>query len=181
MSTKGLIIGGSVLGVIIVLLVVALCIGGWIMGIYNTEVKLRNVYEAKHKTIETAHDTMWKSVSQKYKISKDYENTFLNGLRAVATGREGGSVFKSNNESSSQLGLSTDVFNQMMATIEGQRAMLKREQDTMVDMYRQHKNHCEVFPNSLLIGNRVLPEPQIISSTRTKDAFETGVDNDISM
>ena len=181
MTKKTLIVGGTIIGILTVLVVTALCIGGWIMGIVNTEVKLRNTYQAKHKHVETAHDTMWKTISQKYKISGDYKNTFLNGLRAVAMGRQGGSVFKSNNESSAQLGLSTDVFNQMMATIEGQRASLKREQDTLTDMWRQHKTHCEVFPNSIFVGAKVLPEPKMISSTRTKEAIETGVDDDISM
>ena len=31
------------------------------------------------------------------------------------------------------------------------------------------------------VGSRVLPEPKMISSTRTKEAIETGVDDDISM
>lgn len=59
--------------------------------------------------------------------------------------------------------------------------MLKREQDTLVDMYRQHKTYCQLFPNSLFVGNRILTEPTMITSTRTKQAVETGVDDDISM
>src|SRR5210317_1324757 len=173
MSKKMLVIGGSLIGLVVVIGVILLCVGAWIAGIYNNEVKLRETYQAKHNHVETQFDNTWKIISQKYKISKDYQNTFLNGLRAVASGREGGSLFKSNKESNTQLGLSTDVFNQMMATIEGQRAMLKREQDTLADMYRQHKTYCQLFPNSLFVGNRILPEPKMISSTRTKEAIET--------
>jgi len=167
--------------VVIGLVVTILCVGLWIMSIFNTEVRLRNTFEAKKKHIETAHDTMWKTISQKYKISTDYKETFIQGIQALSSGRQGGGLFKSTTEASNQLGLPTDVFTSMMATIEGQRAMLKREQDTLADMWRAHKTYCEIMPNSVFIGSKVLPEPVMITSTKTQQAVESGVDDDISM
>lgn len=179
--SKWMIAGGVCLAVFVMSAGVALAAALWVMGVYNGEVSLRNAFLAKKKAVETGHDTCWKTISQKYSISEDYRETFIEGLKAVAVGREGGSLFKMTTESNNQLGLSTDVFNQMMATIEGQRAMLKREQDTLADIWRQHKVYCETMPNSFLVGARVMPEPVMITSTRTQKAVETGKDDDVGL
>jgi hypothetical protein len=164
---------------VIVVLVLGMMM--WAMGIYNTEVSLRNRYLAQKKTIETAHDKMWKTLKQQFKINTKYEETFKAGLLAVAEGRKGGSLFKSSSESSSQLGLSDEIYTKMMNSIDGQRAMLKRHQDVYADIWRQHKTHCEKMPNNFFVGGKVLEEPSMISSTATKNAIETGVDDDISL
>lgn len=175
---KVLLIGGGLFAAFVVLALITVF---WVFSIFNGEVRLKNTYLAKKKHIETAHDTMWKTISQKYKISEDYRETFISGLKAVAQGREGGSLFKMNTESNSQLGLSTDVFNSMMATIEGQRSILKREQDTLADMWRAHCTFCKIYPNVFIIGDKVMPEPIMITSSKTQNAVETGKDDDIKM
>ncbi len=169
-AASALMLGGILLAAVL-----------WFFSIFNGEVILRNTFLAKKKAVETSHDTMWKTISQKYNISEDYKETFIEGLKAVASGREGGSLFKMNTESSAQLGLSTDIFMAMMATIEGQRAMLKREQDSLVDVWREHKTFCERMPNSFLLSGKILPEPVMITSSRTAIAVETGKDDDVSL
>lgn len=176
---KTLIIVGSI---ILVLIIAVIGIGLYVMGIFNGEVRLKNTFEAKKKHIETAHDTMWKTLAQQYQIHEGFRETFLQGIQAISEGRKGGGLFKSNTESNAQpLGLSTETFNKMMASIEGQRASLKREQDTLADMWRAHKTFCEVMPNSIFIGGRVLPEPKMITSSRTQDAVETGRDDHVQL
>jgi len=175
---KGLIIGG---GLLLAFVVFVISVGMWYMGACNGEVAKRNTFEAKKKHVETGHDTMWKVIAQKYQIKGDYEGTFKDGLKAVSEGRKGGSIFKATTESNQQLGLSTDVYNQMMATIEGQRGALKREQDTLTDMWRNHKTYCETMPRSFFLAGKVLPEPKMISSSRTKQAVETGIDDSVTL
>lgn len=168
----------GVLGIVGVLSIVAVL---WVFSIFNGEVVKKNTFLAQKKHVETGHDTMWKTISQEYQIEEDYRDTFLKGIQALSAGREGGSLFRSQTEANTQLGLPTDVFNRMMVTIDGKRAMLKREQDTLADMWREHKTYCETMPNSFFVGNRVLPEPIMITSSRTQDSVTTGVDDDISL
>lgn len=179
--SKWMIGGGVLAASVLILGGIALAAILWVFSIFNGEVVLRNTFLAKKKAVETSHDTVWKVISQKYNISEDYKDTFIQGLKAVAAGREGGSLFKMNTESSAQLGLSTDIFMAMMATIEGQRAMLKREQDSLVDVWREHKTFCEKMPNSFLLSGKALPEPVMITSSRTALAVETGKDDDVSL
>ena len=164
---------------IVLLLGVTSC-GLW-MQASNGEIDLRTRYEAKQKQVETSHDTMWKTISQQYQINDAYKDTFIAGLKELSAGRQGGSIFRSQTEANVQLGLPTETFKIVMASVEGKRAELKREQDTLADMYREHKKFCSQLPNSIFIGGRVMPEPVMISSTRTKEAVRTGVDDDVKL
>lgn len=152
-----------------------------IIGVVNHEIVLRNHYDAHVNEVETTYDTMWKTIAQKHDISDEYRETFIDGLKAVAAGREGGGLFKSNTEANSQLGLSTAVFQDVMTTIEGKRDQLKRSQDTLTDIWREHKSFCQVFPNSIFVGGKVMPRPTMISSSRTKSAIDSKLDDDIEL
>ncbi len=166
-------------GIGVVVLIAVIC-GFWVMGIYNGEVELHNRYLAQQKAIETTHDTMWKTIKQKYKINDKYENAFKDGLKTLVVGRQGGSLFKSSGEANTQLGLPTDLYKDMMATIEGKRNEFKRSQDTFADVWRQHKTYIEKMPNSFFVGSRTLTEPKMITSTATEAVIESGKDDDIS-
>lgn len=163
-----------------IVLLIAVILGFWVMSIYNGEVELRNRYLAQEKVIETTHDNMWKTIKQKYKISDKYENAFKDGLKTLVVGRQGGSLFKSSGEANTQLGLPTDLYKDMMNTIEGKRAEFKRSQDTFGDIWRQHKTYIETTPNSIFVGSKTLEEPKMITSTTTEGVIKSGKDDDIS-
>lgn len=160
--------------------VTVLVVAVWIMGIYNGEVALRNRFLAQEKAIETTHDTMWKTIKQKYKINDKYEQAFKDGLKTLVVGRQGGSLFKMSGEANTQLGLPTELYKDMMNTIEGKRNEFKRAQDTLADVWRQHKTYIETMPNSFFVGSKTLEEPIMISSTTTKEVIESKKDDDIS-
>jgi hypothetical protein len=176
--SKGLLIGGSIAAILVVTLIGCVL---WMVGIFNTEIGLRNRFDAQKKKIETSHDKMWKTISQQYQIKGDYEKTFKDGLFALASGRAGGALFKSNTESNTQLGLSSEMFTKVMNTVEGLRGELQREQNTWVDVWREHKTFCQRIPNNIFVGGRIQPEPVMITSTRTKEAMTTGVDDDVEL
>jgi hypothetical protein len=176
--SKNLIIGLSVGAVMFIFMLSVIL---WGFSVMNTEISLRVRYEAQNKKIETSFDKVWKTISQQYQIKGDYEQTFKEGLRALSSGREGGALFKSVSESNAQLGLSSDMYARMMNSIEGLRGEFQREQNTLVDIWREHKTYCLQPPRSMLIGGKVLPEPTMITSTRTKEAVKTGIDDDVDL
>jgi hypothetical protein len=174
-SYKGYVIGG-VAALFLLIMVM------WYFGVVNDEIALRNRFEAQESKIETSHDDMWKVIKQKYQVKGDFEDTFKEGLKAVASGRQGGSLFKSSSEANTQLGLPTDIYKDMMATIEGKRGQFMRSQNTLVDIWRQHKTHCERAPNSMILGRSyVMDKPDMITSSKTKKAVEEGVDDDVEL
>lgn len=168
----------ALLATLLILIGVGASVFFWVVGVKRQEIALSNKYEAKAQDVRLTHDNMWKTLKEQFGIQEQYKETFLSGLAAVAEGRKGGSLFKMSTESSSQLGLSEKVFQDMMHSIDGKRAELMREQKVWVDVWKEHKTLCEDPIKGFVVGDKILPEPKIIVSTRTQNAAETGIDDE---
>jgi len=171
---KALIIFGSILGT---LAVFTLCIVLWVFGIYNMEIALRTRYDASVKEVETSLDTMSRTLQNKYTINKEFADTFIRAIQEIARGREGGGLFKMVSEASGSVPqtFTPELAMDMMNSISGEVSRFKRSQDTMVDVWREHTRYCQSLPQRFFVGGRLLPEPEVISATATKEAMETKV------
>lgn len=156
------------------------CSAVWVLGTYNGEARLRIRYEAQTKVVETTLDNMRKTLMNQYKVSKEFADTFIKCVAMQAEGRKGGSLFKSVTEASGNTpqAFTPELANKMMNSIEGKMAEFKRSQDVWVDVWREHKTYCSMYPRSFLVGGRVFPAPNVISSGETKEAMATGVMSD---
>lgn len=160
---------------IIIPLSVLLLLGSlffWVVSIYNGEVKLSNRYDAQYNIIETTLDNMRKDLINKFKVTRQFADDFIKVAASQSQGRQGGALFKSNRESES-LGISPSVYQSMMCSIEGKLDEFKRSQDTLTDIWREHKTYCQLMPNSIFVGNKIKPRPEMISSEISKDAIKT--------
>lgn len=173
---KGLIVFG-VIAVAIILIVVPII--AWVIGTSNTEIKLRNQFDAAETVIELTHDTMWKTISQKYKMSDKYKDGFIEVVNSTVKGRDGGSLIKFVQESNPTL--SENLYKEIMATIEGKRDLLQSKQQIVLDISVTHKNLISTFPTSLVVGKRAPLEVKLITSTRSSNAVETGKDDDVEL
>lgn len=169
-----LIVIGAVFGTI---LIFGICIILWVFGIYNTEIALRTRYDASVKEVETSLDTMSRTLQNKYTINKEFADTFIRVIQELARGREGGGLFKMVSEASGSVPqtFTPEVAMDMMNSISGEVSRFKRSQDTMVDIWREHTRYCQSLPQRFLIGGMLLPEPEVISATETKEAMETKI------
>ncbi|NPV13152.1 MAG: hypothetical protein HPY57_15400 [Ignavibacteria bacterium] len=59
-----------------VILVVGLSLFFYNMSIDNKEISLREKFKAQQKVCMTAHDEMWKIITQKAEVSNEYKKAF---------------------------------------------------------------------------------------------------------
>lgn len=168
--SKGTIVALCSVGAILLLVIIGI---SWYFGIINGEVRLANRYDAQFNVRETSLDTMRKTLMNQFKVTQEYADKFIAVVSEQAEGRKGGTLFKSSTESQS-LGLTPDLYKSMLASIEGQLQEFKRAQDTLTDVWREHKTYCETAPNSFFVSGRVKPKPEMVSSEVTKTAIKTG-------
>jgi hypothetical protein len=145
---------------------------GWVVSIYNTEVSLANRLEAQHSVVEVTLDNMRKTLKNQHSVTDQFADKFLEVVREQTQGRAGGAAIKLNVESANKLGIDPDLFGRMMASIQGELDDFARQQNTLIDVWREHNTFCRRMPNSVFVGGRALSKPEVISSETTKDAVQ---------
>jgi exonuclease V gamma subunit len=75
----------------------------------------------------------------------------------------------------------TSLYKTLMETIESERKAFLNAQNRLIDIIRQHETLCESYPSKWFIINTTPIEYTVISSTRTKSAMETGIDDDVEL
>jgi hypothetical protein len=166
--------------IIALAIVAAIVIGvistiGWAISTNNTNVDMSFKYEAQKKLVETSMDKMRKDLCNQYQVNKEFAETYIKVAATQADGRKGGNMFKMVTEASGAVqGFTPEISAKMMNTISGNLAEYKRAQDTFIDIWREQNAFCTKFPNSLIVGGKGKPEPQVISSSAVKEAIKTG-------
>ena len=124
---------------------------------------------------------MWKVLQQKAgivdKYSKDFEKIYVK----IMEGRysSGGGLMKWVQERNPEFDAS--LYKDLMASVEAQREGFHREQSTLIDIDRQHKNLRQKLPSKFFVGSAEAFELKIITSAKSKQVFETGEENDVDL
>jgi hypothetical protein len=160
--------------------VLVLAVGWFIMNItYNNQEKgVRNRGEAQKQKIEVVFDEMWKILQDQAGVTTEYKDSFKEIYIPLIEGRYSqgdGSLMKWITEHNPQF--DTSLYQSLMLSIEKYRALFAKEQETMIDIKRQHKDLCTFAPSSWFIDNKEEIEYTVISSTRTKQVMESGIDD----
>lgn len=149
----------------------------------NGEIKLRNQTEAQKSVVESYFDKMWKVISQKAQVTEQYKNSFKEIYPQLIEGRygndKGGSLMKWVVESNPNFDIS--LYKDLMSSIEAERMGFFMEQKRLIDLDNQHKIFRQTFPNMIFVGGRPNVEFKIISSEKTKEIIESGVENDVKL
>lgn len=148
----------------------------------NTEVELRNQVEAQSQVLESHHDRMWSTLAQQAQVSSEYREVFEEVYPALMEGRY------SANEAAGMLNINvvrednpefdTSLYRELSRTIEAERTSFHRTQSRLIDLHREHKSLLETFPGSVILASREKVEITIITSTRSKQAAASGIDDD---
>lgn len=180
--SKGAMIG---IGVGVVVLAVALVVGGMWVSYNNTEVRLRNTITAKSKDNQSEFDNMWKKISQVAQVTDAQKNALKEIFVAHAEARGGVSKGGANplmtwlQESVPHV--DTTTFNNLQNIITASRDSWTMRQKELLDLSREHNNALTLFPSSLFVGSRPKIDVQIITSSRTDEAFKSGKDDDVDV
>lgn len=198
MSRVGLAVGGGVL-----VLVLGLLFG--VMGWYNTGVGLNAGTLAQYRDNQNKYDAFWKSVTEVAQVPAQYKDDFK-ALVVQETeakfGPEGSQAtmqwFKERS-----LTLPPELYTRVQTVIEAGRADFKQGQQMLLDRQRRAMTHRDtawgqfagMFANPFKEINGELKPPKdldgdglytifdydIVTSAKTKKAFETGEDEAINV
>jgi hypothetical protein len=173
--------------IVVISLIVIIALGvittvGSYFSYNNKEVALREKAEAQRGNIENVHDAMWKIISQKAQVSQEYRAGFDSIYTHIIGGRYSqgdGTLMKWITEANPNF--DTSLYKDVMDAIEGQRTIFSREQKKMLDIIREHSTLCKTYPGKWFISNTSEIEYTVVSSTKSKAAMETGIDDDTKL
>jgi len=178
---KWLIGCGAMSLMFVIMGLVAACM---FVSIMNQEVGLRNTITAKQKDNENEYDAMWKKISQVAQVTNAQKEAlkeiFVSHAQA-RTGNNGGAIMKWVQESCPNV--DTTTFNNLQNIITSSRDRFVMRQKELIDFKREHDNLIDKFPSKLIcsiLGKNKI-EIQIVTSTRSDNAFKTGKDDDVTV
>lgn len=176
------IIALCVVGVMVVGL---LMLGGCMIGTLNHEATLATLKKAKQTDNTSEFDNMVKKISQVAQVSKAQ----IESLKAVfveyaeaRTGKDSGApIMKWIQETCPNI--DTTTFLNLQNIITSSRDRWTMQQKELIDINREHELMYRVFPSNIVLAmfGRKLTDIQIVTSTRTGEAFKTGKDDDVSV
>lgn len=176
MSQKTVIFGSLAGAVLLFILIYVLTSFSY----KRNEVGLRTQAEAQQRVVEIAHDKMWKVLAQKAGISQQYRPADYKELLAeVVEGRKGGSFAKMVTEQNPSFDLS--LLKDLSQSVEAEHAVVVREEKLLLDVARQHKALILDPLGEWFLSGRQPIQVSVISSTRSKNAVESGVDDEVDL
>jgi hypothetical protein len=151
---------------------------------YNTQARAKNTYEMKVKDNQSEFDNMWKKITQVVQIpeaKKDaFKEIFVSYAEARTTAGQG-RLMSWVQESAPNVNL--DAYDNVMNIIVASRDGWTMRQKELVDLAREYNNNLVTQPKGFILGifgfQKI--DPQIVTSTRTDEAFKTGKDEEVQL
>jgi predicted small secreted protein len=175
------ILAGVVVGIGAFLFVIYLLMG---MHYRNGERSLRNLFTAKKQDVEASHDKMKKVIFQKAGITQqyagDFERIYPNLIAGRYKGNGDGSLMKFVVEANPSF--DTSLYKDLSQAVEAERANFLNVQRSIIDVQQVYNTYIITEPGSYFLPDNLEPlKYTVISSTDSKNAVETGVDNDVDL
>lgn len=165
-------------------IVIALMTIFWAVGISNKEIDLKFKGEAQQNKCEAFFSNMWEILQTKASITDEYKDAFMEIYPKLIEGRYSkgdGTLMKWITESNPNF--NTVLYEDLMASVEGQRNGFFVEQEKLIDIDREHKSLRAKFPASMVISNRSNIGATdgkdgivILKNLATQDSYTTGTD-----
>ena len=170
------------MGTIIAVAAAALLLVLYYISVNNREVALRKEADAQRGTIETVHDTMWKTLKQEAGVTEQYREAFEKIYPELISGRysdNGGQLMKIIHESNPTF--DNSLYQHLMQSIDVQRASFAQAQQRMLDIIREHSTLLETIPAKFFLGGKQKIDYTVISSTASKETMRTGIDDTVEL
>lgn len=147
----------------------------------NRDASLRNQFQAKERSREAIYDETWKTIKQIAQVSDKYSEDFKKIYPELMEGRykEGGSLMKFVTESNPNF--DTSLYQKLSNVIESKRSQFTASQEELIDVKREHDNLQTMFPSSLFVMNKERIKITIVSSTKSKDTIDTGIEDEVDI
>lgn len=175
----GKIIGFGIAGIVILAIVI------WAVSLSNTYNKKFVQGKAFQQNSEVVFDNTWKKISQQANVTTEYKEGFkeiyvelMDARYKNDKGAGQQTLMKWVTEANPEFDAS--LYKTLMNTIEGSRNEFTMEQKKLIDIDRELKTMKVTFPNSLILANKADLEIKLVTSGKTKQAFDTGEENDVN-
>jgi hypothetical protein len=178
MSTTNKIISAvCAVSLVIILLIVLL----YKMGANNQERGMWNQLVAQQQNCLVVHDQMKRVIFDQFKISESASADFERIYPAIMNAQRGATgallTFLSNNAN-----VPTPEFvklkERVMVTVENQRQTLTAEEKKLLELANEHDTYVDNDPERRVLNRTTHFPAKTVTSANTKQAFETGEDND---
>jgi len=171
-----------IIGVIAAAIILGIIYASMYISYNNEEIALRKQAEAQRGKVEAHYDAMWKIISQQAQVSNEYKEAFKEiypELVGERYAQDNNVLMKWIQESNPQFDIR--LYDRLSQTIEVQRIAFRNDQDRMIDIVREHETLCASMVSGFFIKDKTPIEYTIVSSTKTKIAMETGIDDDVDL
>jgi hypothetical protein len=180
-------------GMIVVLVTLGILVLGGVMlassvfGLCNQEYSLHNTIDAKQRDNQSEYDAMWKTISQVAQVTDAQKKALVEIFTSYAQARtgenKGGSLANWIKESVPNVDTST--FNNLQNILTAKRDGFVQRQKELLDLQREHNGLFRPLPSLdgliLNLFSRKTIDVNIVTSTRTEKAFQSGKDNDVNV
>ena len=145
----------------------------------NKNARLTNLFEAKQTESKTVHSEMWQTVKEIGGVTDAYANKFDSIYSHIMDARYSkgdGSLMKFVTESNPTF--DTRLYEKLANVIEAKRIKFTGIQKDLLDIDREHNDLITTFPGTLFLSGSPRFKLQIVTSSRTEKAFESGKDDE---
>lgn len=153
----------------------------------NGEARLRNAVGAKQRDNQNQLDNTIKVISQNAQVTDAQKEAFKDIIvgNAQARAQHGGTLATMVQEAVPNLDTTSQTYRQLMNIITAARNSWTEKQTEILDLQREDDNYFDTFPSSFFVhtlaGRVKMDRVTIVTSTRTGNAFQTGVDDDTNV
>ena len=160
------------------------------VSVTNTEITLREQTVHQVDVCEANHDKMFKVIAQMAKVPKEFMKQARESFKDIYPelmegryGNDGDMLMKWIHESNPQFDLNAfkGLYENLQIAIESNRQEFFVEQKKLIDLHREHKVYIQKFPQRIFLKDKKEVEIVVISSTHTKQVFETGIDDNLEL
>jgi len=147
----------------------------------NKEIRLRNAITAKQRDNQSELDNVQKKIKQSVQVTDIQVVALKEIIIGNAQARKGGSGSLATMVQEAVPNVDTRTFENLQNIIAGSRDAFTTRQKELLDLKREHDNCIDVWPSSMFCGSRGKIEVTIVTSSRVKENFSTGEDNDTNL
>lgn len=153
---------------------------------HNTAISLETQANAQTTSNMNAHDAMWKIISGKAGVADKYYKDYKDLLATEMSNRYGNPEKRTqalmNWIKERNSNFDPSLYKDISQAIEAQRTKFEFSQNRLIDIKQQHDFLRLKFPSSIVMNmfNHQEIKINIITSTKTKEAFSSGIDDEAS-
>jgi len=147
----------------------------------NTEVRLKNQGSAQEQLCKNNFDNMFKTIAQVAQVSEQYKESFKEIYIPLIEGRYKDENLLMKWVTESNPNFDTKLYDKLVDVIESKRNGFELEQKKLVSIVQEHNNLLETMPSSWFVGGRPHLQVTYVTSSKTKEVYRTGEDNDIDL